>query len=165
MKALFLILALSPAAFAGGGSPSRAAAAPKCAAQKVAKKAALVFPDGKKIKVDVVDTPATREIGLMCVRKMPKNYGMLFVFPQDIYLNFWMKNTLVSLDILWIDADKKITVIHERLKASTEKTPDDQVATAGGKGQYVLELAAGEAKRRGLKAGDRLDFETAIPEK
>lgn len=158
MKTLLLLLALTPAAFA---------AAPKCVPQTVpaAKKTTLTFPDGRKIKVDLVDTPSAREIGLMCVKKMPRNYGMMFVFPQDMYLGFWMKNTLVPLDILWIGADKRITVIHEKLRASTVDTPDDKVATAGGKGQFVLELASGEASRRKLKAGDLLKFSAAIPEK
>ncbi len=159
MKALILLLLLSSAAFA--------ARSPRCMPQAVpaAKKTVLTAPDGRTIKIDLVDTPMSREVGLMCVKKMPKDYGMLFVFPQEMFLNFWMKNTLVSLDILWIGADKKIAVIHERLKASTLETPDDQIATAGGRGQYVLELAAGEAKRRGLKAGDRLEFAALIPEK
>jgi len=78
-------------------------------------------------------------------------------------LSFWMKNTLVPLDILWIGADKKIIVIAPRLKASTVETPEDQVARAGGRGQYVLELPAGAAKRRGLKAGDTLKFDVEIP--
>lgn len=170
MKMLLLLLALSPLARAGGG-PARAKpaaeAAAKCVPQKVPKdkKTTLTFPDGEKIRVDLVDTPATREIGLMCVTKMPRTYGMMFVFSQEMYLNFWMKNTLVSLDILWLDAGKKITVIHERLKKSTVDTPDEQVATAGGRGQFVLELAAGEASRRKLKVGDTLAFAAAIPEK
>ena len=123
------------------------------------------MPDGKKIKLDLVDTPASREIGLMCVTRMPHDYGMLFVFPNEMFLNFWMKNTLVPLDIIWIGADKKITIIHEKLPASKETTPDDQVATAGGKGQYVLELRSGEAGLRKLKVGDKLDFTAAIPAK
>ena len=129
------------------------------------KKTELTFPDGKKIKLDLVDTPESREKGLMCVTKMPRTYGMMFVFSQDMYLNFWMKNTLVPLDILWIGPDKRITVIHEKLRESTTETPDDKVVTAGGKGQFVLELASGEASRRKLKAGDKLVFEAAIPEK
>ncbi len=158
MKTLLLILALAPAAHA---------AAPKCVPQTVpaAKKTVLTFPDGNKIKIDLVDSPSTREIGLMCVKKMPRTYGMMFVFPQDMYLSFWMKNTLVPLDILWIGADKRITVIHEKLHESTVDTPDDKIVTAGGKGQFVLELASGEASRRKLKAGDLLTFMTPIPEK
>ncbi|MBI2788651.1 MAG: DUF192 domain-containing protein [Elusimicrobia bacterium] len=161
MKALMLLLALSPAAFAGG-APSA-----KCVPQAVpkAKKTALTFPDGQKIRIDLVDTPMTREIGLMCVTKMPRTYGMLFVFPQDMYLNFWMKNTLVPLDILWIGPDKRITEIHEKLHESTVDTPDEKIVTAGGRGQFVLELASGEASRRKLKVGDQLKFEAAIPDK
>lgn len=163
MKALLLVLALPVSSLAA--APAQKAAAAACLPQAVAKKIPLAFPNGTSIKAAVVDTPTTREIGLMCVTKMPKNYGMLFVFPQDMFLNFWMKNTLVSLDILWIGADKRIAVIHERLKPSTVKTPEHEIATAGGQGQYVLELAAGEAKRRGLKVGDALKFETPIPDK
>lgn len=140
-----------------------AAAVAKCAPQKAPKQTKLAFPTGKAIKIDVVDTPASRETGLMCVTRMPKNYGMLFAFPQEMDLGFWMKNTLVSLDILWIGADKRITAIAPRLKASREDTPEDQVARAGGRGQFVLELAAGEAARRKLKVGDVLGFSVAIP--
>jgi len=167
MKRLILLLALAPAAFAGSPASVREAAAVKCIPQSVpaAKKTTLTFPDGKSIKIDLVDTPATREIGLMCVTKMPRTYGMLFVFPQDMYLNFWMKNTLVPLDILWIGADKKITTIHEKLHESTVDTPDDKIVTAAGKGQFVLELASGEAGRRKLKVGDQLKFKAEIPNK
>lgn len=155
MIALSMMLSLSLAA----------SAAPACKPQVVAKKAALTFPDGKKIKVDVVDTPATRETGLMCRTKLPRDYGMLFVFPQQMGLGFWMKNTLVSLDLVWIGSDKKITVVAPRLKASTVDTPEDKVARAGGRGQYVLELPAGEAKRHHLKAGDFLKFKVDIPDR
>jgi hypothetical protein len=158
---LFLLAAVLafPASAAGADSGCVPQSVPK------EKKTVLAFPDGKKIGIDLVDTPATRETGLMCVRKMPRSYGMLFVFSQDMYLNFWMKNTLVPLDILWIGPDKKITEIHEKLPASTVDTPDEKIATAGGRGQFVLELASGEASRRKLKIGDRLKFEAAIPDK
>lgn len=159
MRILALLLALA--------APACAAPAAKCVAQKVpaGKKIAMTLPDGKKLKIDLVDTPMSREIGLMCVKKMPKDYGMLFAFPSEMYLNFWMKNTLVPLDIIWIGADKKIAVIHEKLHESTVDTPDEKVVTAGGKGQYVLELASGEAGRRGLKPGDLLTFDAPIPPK
>lgn len=162
MKTLLLLLALTPAAIAVEPSPSA-----KCQPQTVpaAKKTTLTFPDGRTIKIDLVDTPMSREVGLMCVTHMPRTYGMMFVFSQEMDLNFWMKNTLVPLDILWIGPDKKITVIHEKLHESTVDTPDDKVVTAGGRGQFVLELASGEASRRKLKAGDQLKFEAAIPDK
>lgn len=143
----------------------KAASAAACSPQVVEKKTALAFPDGKTITVDVADTPKTRELGLMCRTKLPKDYGMLFVFPNEMGLGFWMKNTLVSLDLLWLDADKRVTHIAPRLKASKLDTPEDKIARAGGRGRYVLELPAGDAAKRKLKIGDRLRFDVAPVEK
>lgn len=133
------------------------------AARPQIKKTGLEFSSGKKITVDVMDTEAGREKGLMFRRKLPKNYGMLFVFPQENSLQFWMKNTWASLDILFIRGDKSISVVHERVRASTEDMTDDEVARVSGTGQYVLELPAGAARRYGLKAGQLLKFDAAIP--
>ena len=163
MTTAALALALALSASAAPAPKKKAPAAPACKPQKAAKKAVLTYPDGTTANLDIVDTPASRETGLMCRTKLPKNYGMLFVFPQEMDLNFWMKNTLVSLDIVWIGADKKITVIHDNMKKSTVDTPDNKVATAGGRGEFVLELPAGAAKERGLKPGDQLKFDAAIP--
>jgi uncharacterized membrane protein (UPF0127 family) len=160
IAALALSLALN--AFAADAPAAPAAA---CVPQKIVKRAALTFPDGKTIKANVVDTPQSREIGMMCLTKLRSDYGMLFVFPQEMDLNFWMKNTLVGLDMVWIGADKKVTVVHADMPKSTVDTPDDKVAVAGGRGQYVLELPAGAAARRKLKAGDALKFDVAIPDK
>jgi uncharacterized protein len=140
-------------------------AAPACRPQKIAKRAPLTFPDGKTIQANIVDTPQTRETGMMCLTKLKSDYGMLFVFPQEMDLNFWMKDTLISIDIVWIGADKKVTVVHPRMKKSTVDTPDDKVAVAGGRGQYVLELPAGAAAKRGLLPGSQLKFDVAIPDK
>ena len=161
LAALALSLALSSSA-----APAAAhAVAADCKPQNPPHKTALTYPDGTTILVDIVDTPQSREIGLMCRTKLARNYGMLFVFPQEMGLNFWMKNTLVSLDMVWIGADKKVTAIHDHMKKSTVDTPDKDVAVAGGRGQYVLELPAGAAARRKLKAGDQLKLNVAIPEK
>src|SRR5438105_1817030 len=115
------------------------------------QQASLKFPDGQTIQVDVVDTPLERERGLMFRRKLPKDYGMLFVFPREEPMTFWMKNTWSSLDILFISADKRISSLHKKVKASMEKTTDEQVARVGGAGQFVLELPAGAAARHKLK--------------
>jgi uncharacterized membrane protein (UPF0127 family) len=160
-SALALMLLLAPLASAAPAARRHKAAA--CRPQTVRKKTVMVTPKGAKIRADVVDTPKERETGLMCRTRLPKDYGMLFVFPADISLGFWMKHTLVSLDILWIGADKRITTIAPRLKASTLDEPDSKVATARGRGQYVLELPAGAAERYGLKVGDALDFSADIP--
>ena len=156
--ALALVLALS----ASAAAPKRAKA-PACAPQKVAVKTPLTFPSGAVYTADVVDTPSTREKGLMCVRKLPKKYGMLFAFPMEMELGFWMKNTLVPLDIVWIGADKRVTAI-ATLPASRVDTPESEVGRAGGRGKYVLELAAGECKRLKLKLGDAVSFSVKTPE-
>ncbi len=161
MNALLLVLALTACGAETKPKPDK----PACAAQVVEKKVKLTFPSGKSIVVDVADTPKTREIGLMCRTKLPKDYGMLFVFPNEMGLGFWMKNTLVSLDLLWIGADKRIAHIAPKLKASKLDTPEDKIARAGGRGQYVLELPAGDAARRKLKVGDQLAFDVSPVEK
>ena len=126
-------------------------------------RAPLRFSSGRRIAVDVVDQPAARERGLMFRRKLPGNYGMLFVFPDEMEREFWMKNTWVSLDIVFIGADKKIVRIHERVRPSTEKTADADVARVGGLAQYVLELPAGAARRYKLKEGQGLEFKVHLP--
>ncbi|MFI5350868.1 MAG: DUF192 domain-containing protein [Elusimicrobiota bacterium] len=158
---MIIVLALS-LALSASAAPN---VGPNCTPQKITKKAALTFPDGKTIRANVVDTPQSRETGMMCLTKLRSDYGMLFVFPQEMDLNFWMKDTLVSIDIVWIGADKKVTVVHDHMKKSTVDTPDDKIAVAAGRGEYVLELPAGAAEKRGLKAGDALKFDVAIPPK
>lgn len=145
-----LLIALSSAALA-------------VAPQTAAKKTALTFPNGSRIQAEVVDTPAARQTGLMFRKSLPKDYGMLFVFPSEGPMQFWMKNTLVSLDIVFIRADKTVSAAHEKVPASTEATPDDKVARVGGLAQFVLELPAGTAKKRGVKAGAKLKFDATIP--
>jgi hypothetical protein len=118
---------------------------------------------GAKIKVDIADTPKEREEGLMFRKKLPKDYGMLFVFPREDYFEFWMKNTWVNLDMVYIGWDKKITALYPNVAASTPKTKDEDVARVGGRAQYVLELPAGAAKRDHLAVGQDLRFKTKIP--
>ncbi len=161
MKFAALALLLTVSAYAADHIAKPVA---QCRPQNNLKRVRLAFPDGQTISVSVADTPKTREKGLMCVTHMKEDAGMLFVFPQAMTLNFWMKNTLVSLDMIWIDLDKKIAVIRENLPASRLDTPDNRVASAGGYGAYVLELPAGAAAKRKLKVGDALEFSVARPE-
>ena len=62
---------------------------------------------GKRLDVDIVDTDATREKGLMYRKSMPENYGMLFVYDSEQSMNFWMKNTYIPLSIAFFDKEKK----------------------------------------------------------
>lgn len=120
--------------------------------------AKLGFPNGKTILVDLAQTPREQELGLMFRTELPKDYGMLFVFPHEEKLQFWMKNTWVNLDMIFMDKEKRISAIYHDVPRSYPETPEGSVARRGGQGQYVLELPAGASKRYRLKKGQKLTF-------
>ena len=114
------------------------------------------FPDGSSIPVEVADTPEERERGLMDRREMGAEEGMIFIFDNEQQLGFWMKNTFVDLDMIWMDSHGKVTTLHENVPRSKPGMRDDEVATRSGWGLYVLELAAGQARRRKIAVGSTL---------
>lgn len=118
----------------------------------------VTLPDGFAVHAKVADTPQKQEKGLMFVKKLPENEGMLFVFEQEEDQAFWMKNTLIDLDMVFIGADKRVTSVAEQVPHSYTYTPDDEVAYALGYGQYVLELAAKTAAKHGVTEGTTLQF-------
>lgn len=122
-------------------------------------RARLALPGGgRRIEVETARSPREREQGLMYRTRLPADSGMLFYFERQQRLGFWMKNTYVDLDMIFIDAEKKITAVHPDVPRSGKDTPDNMAATRGGVGKYVLELPAGAAKRYGLSPGQRLEF-------
>ena len=85
--------------------------------------------------------------------------GMIFVFRGGDYEHdFWMKNTLIPLDMVWVLADGVVTTVAAHVPATTVDTHDAKIQHRSGKGSYVIELAAGEAARDGIKPGVRLDL-------
>ena len=99
----------------------------------------------------LAETPDQHQQGLMWVRQLPADHGMLFLLPQTRPMSMWMKNTFVPLDMVFFDTRGRILRIHERAVPQTEDIIDSGVAVAG-----VLEILGGEARRRGLQVGDRL---------
>lgn len=148
----------APPPFAPGPASVRTAAVPELK-MSLLPTTKLRLPDGEVLFVEVADTPERREIGLMFRKDLPKGYGMLFVFPQEQGLQFWMKNTFVDLDMVWIGRDKKVTGVHRDVPKSSAGLRDDEVARRSGLGKYVLELPAGAALRHKVSVGSRLDFE------
>lgn len=118
----------------------------------------VTLPDGFVVKALVADTPAKQERGLMFVTQLPEDRGMIFVFDQDQDQLFWMKNTLIDLDMVFISSDKTITSVAAEVPHSYTYTPDEEVARAGGYGKYVLELASQTAQKHGLVPGSKLQF-------
>ena len=123
----------------------------------------VTLPDGFEVSATVALTPQQHERGLMFVKHLPENEGMLFLFDEEQPLSFWMKNTLIDLDIIFISATQRVTSVADQMPHSYTYTPDHEVAYADGYGQYVLELPAKAAARHGVKPGTQLRF--TLPEK
>lgn len=104
------------------------------------------------ITVEIADTPETRERGLSGRAAVPSDYGMLFVFPNKDLHGFWMKDMLVSIDILWLSDDGTIIGMQESVSPETYPDafyPPEPV-------RYVLETRVGEAARQGWSIGSRV---------
>jgi uncharacterized protein len=99
----------------------------------------------------LADTPAQQQQGLMWIQQLPADYGMLFLLPEPRGMSMWMKNTYVPLDMVFFDDRGRILRIHENAVPLSEAIIQSGAEVAG-----VLEILAGEAKRRGMQTGDRL---------
>lgn len=119
---------------------------------------AVTLPNGALIKAELALTPEQQARGLMRRYELAENKGMLFPGAMEEEKTFWMKNTFISLDIIFISQDKKINCIYESVKPSTFFTRDEDVARVTCPAQYVLELAAGVSQKQNLKPGDKLKF-------
>jgi uncharacterized membrane protein (UPF0127 family) len=106
----------------------------------------------EQFTLEVADEDKEREVGLMNRRSMPGNHGMIFVFPREERLSFYMKNTLIPLDILYLDADGDVVSIHQMQPLDLTSIPSRAPA------KYAIELNLGTAARLGLKPGDRLEI-------
>ncbi|MFN3584977.1 DUF192 domain-containing protein [Phenylobacterium sp.] len=102
-------------------------------------------------QVEVADSAQEREYGLMCRKSLAADRGMLFVFPKADYQAFWMRNTLIPLDIVYIGADGKVVSI-----VRNARPLDESPLPSSGPALGVLELPAGRAGQIGLLPGDRI---------
>jgi uncharacterized membrane protein (UPF0127 family) len=136
-----------------------AAPAPETTATSTADAAAprIILPDRSAVIVEVASDDATREQGLMYRDHMADDRGMIFLFTQAGEYPFWMKNTLIPLDMIWIDADHRIVhIAHDVPPCKADPCPN---YPPNAKASSVLELAAGVAAKHQLKGGDVLRFE------
>ena len=105
-------------------------------------------------KVETAKTYKERSKGLMYREKLSHNTGMLFIFPKEDFINMWMKNTLISLDIIFISKNKIIVDI----KKNTKKL-SNSIITSNIKSKYVLEINSGLIDKLKINIGDQLYFE------
>jgi len=116
----------------------------------------VFFPNGTSVTAELAATDAERARGLMFREKVPSDQGMLFVFEEEGQHHFWMKNTKVHLDMIWLDSGRRIIHI-ERLVPPCVADPCPSYGPDL-PARFVLELTGGEAEVRGLRVGDRLEF-------
>lgn len=110
-----------------------------------------------RFTVEIANTPETWEHGLMERASLAPNAGMLFIFPEMAPRAFWMMNTLIPLDMLFIDADRRIINIRENaLPCAAPRRCPTYTSTAPAK--YVLEIPGGRARALGITAGDHIYF-------
>jgi uncharacterized protein len=104
-------------------------------------------------KVWIAATEPRRNQGLMYVKSLAATRGMLFLFDAPQVATFWMKNTLIPLDLLFIAPDGRVIRVVESATPLSEATINSMGVVAG-----VLEIAGGTSRRLGFKAGDRVDY-------
>jgi uncharacterized protein len=105
-----------------------------------------------RFTVEIAQTPEQQETGMMFRRSVPKNHGMIFPYEPSQEVAFWMKNTLVPLDMLFIRSDGTIVRIVTAKPLSLDPVPSGEPIAA------VLELRGGRSAELGISEGDRADW-------
>jgi uncharacterized protein len=108
------------------------------------------------LTLQVASTEDERELGLMSVKKLPAHTGMVFVFDSDGTEQFWMKDTLLPLDMIFVAADGRVRRVFTGVPVVPLDTPDDRIPRRTANAKYVIELAAGEAAADGIVDGTEL---------
>ncbi|HYO78627.1 MAG TPA: DUF192 domain-containing protein [Thermoanaerobaculia bacterium] len=117
----------------------------------------VIFPDGFVVNVEIAADDELRAQGLMYRDHLRPGTGMLFLFAEDEEHAFWMKNTVIPLDMVWIDANQRVVAVKYNVPpCKVENCPS---YPPGVLSRYVLEVAGGVAQQHGIKAGDQLRFE------
>lgn len=107
----------------------------------------------KQIEIEVVRTIYEQQLGMMYRDSLADNHGMLFLSSNEEVRSFWMKNTRVSLDIIFVNSDKKIVKIHKNAKPLSEQQYNSEKPA-----RYVVEVRAGFTDHYGIKEGDKISL-------
>lgn len=153
LKAAILAFAVLPFAVLGLPGTVAPLTGPARAEAGVFSPITVVTASGRHaFQVELARTPAERAQGLMDRKDLPADRGMLFDMGEETLATFWMKNTYVSLDIIFIGVDGRVVNVAARTTPLSEALVPSAAPV-----RYVLELLAGTAERIGLKAGDRVE--------
>jgi len=118
----------------------------------------IQLPGGGTIHAEIADTAKKRAQGLMYREHLAKDHGMLFTFDQAQPWTFWMKNTKIPLDIIWLNEKKQIIYIARNVPICTRTDDGCPQYQPNDPAMYVLELGGGEADRLKLERGSKLQF-------
>ncbi len=119
----------------------------------------VTTPAGVTILAELADTTEKRARGLMFRESLPKDRGMLFTFPEPQHWTFWMKNTRIPLDIIWMDRNRKIVHVERNVPGCNRTDDGCPQYQPNEEASYVLELAAGMADALKLHRGVKLQFQ------
>ena len=114
------------------------------------------LPNGKAVIAELAVTPKEREKGLMFRDYLGSDQGMLFIFEEEDFYSFWMKNTLIPLDIIWLNSHRQVVHIERNVPPCPGDPCPSYVPRYPAK--YVLELKAGQADENGLRLFDQVSF-------
>ena len=106
------------------------------------------------LNIEIANSPYERETGLMYRTNMEKNQGMLFIFDEESVLTFYMKNTYISLDLIFINGKKEIISIYKNAKPNDISSISSKLPS-----KYVLEVIQGVSDNLNLKIGDRINYQ------
>jgi uncharacterized protein len=132
-------------------------AAPKSSTTRApASGPAVVLPSGASYRVEIARNPEEQAQGLMFREALPEKTGMLFLFDEASVHKFWMKNTMIPLDIVWMDVEGKVLFV----SSQTPPCRSDPCPTYGPElpAASVLEIAGGMAKREKVDVGSVIHF-------
>jgi len=119
----------------------------------------LTLPSGKVLQVEVMVDDQDRAMGLMFRPSLPLDRGMLFVFENEDFHGFWMKNCKFPIDMVWLDRDKRVVHVAEAVPpCKAEPCPTYSPLR---RASYVVEMNAGQARREGAVVGASFSF--ALP--
>lgn len=122
--------------------------------------AVVVHAPHADLTLEVARTESQREYGLMNRTQLAPHNGMIFVFGGDGPVAFWMKNTRIPLDMVFVAADGTVRRVFANVAVVSPALPDADIPREAGVAKYVVELPAGEAAKDGIAAGVRLNLES-----
>jgi len=131
---------------------------PKLEYYTFTKEGELTFTDSlgtlkTKIDLEIAETTYETRLGLMNRNKMEENQGMLFILPNLEPQSFWMRNTLISLDMIFVNDKKEIVTVHKNTKILSDQSyPSSEPA------KYVVEVLAGFTDKHNIQVGDKIDW-------